>query len=249
MVNDGDDFDENDLFISEFDFSRPINRELLPANSTKYVDNYLNSKSPPLPGTVYYYEVRPVIDNVLARSIERDDDGVIRVFSPFENYAFVHRWMVNQSICKMMHVPDSEIDRSNNYRCKYLGPGMSTTIIDNEGNQVDGEHVYDSMDINLFDAGGDPVQLGDTDKFYYDIGYDMFVMQTELGCPYSKGVCTVNGNENQDCVFQSDSDDDVEDIITGEIGAYAYNRKTSTCFEGYGVRFFKSGDPFMIIGS
>ena len=46
------------------------------------MDNYLNSKSPPLPGTVYFYEVRPVIDNVLARSVERNIDGVIRIFFP-----------------------------------------------------------------------------------------------------------------------------------------------------------------------
>ena len=41
-----------------------------------------------------------------------------------------------------------------------------------------------------------------TTSYYYDIGYDMLVMQNEMGCPYSKGVCTVNGVDNQDCVLK-----------------------------------------------
>ena len=114
VVSDGTD--EGGAFENitqtEFDYTRPINRELLPANSTKYVDNHLNSSHPPLPGTVYFYEVRPVVDNILARSETVEVDGRVRIFSPFENYAFVHRWMVNQSICKLMHKRSDEINRS-----------------------------------------------------------------------------------------------------------------------------------------
>lgn len=114
-------------------------------------------------GKVYFYTVRPV-DNInnSASSFKfstftPDIISEVRVVAPVENYAFVHRWMVNQEICNSMHITTtastttgSKVDPTHNYRCNYNGLGESTTT-----------------------------------PGYYDIGKDMLVDISESGCPYS----------------------------------------------------------------
>ena len=96
----------DEYLYGEFDYTKPINQELLASNVSKFTDDFDSSRHPPLPGTVYYYTVRPVVigsngEQIVTNSME--DFSVIRVFSPHENYAFVHRWIVNQTMCELMH--------------------------------------------------------------------------------------------------------------------------------------------------
>ena len=103
-----------------FNYHDPINKELIPvASIVTYEDNPENSFSPPLPGTVYYYEVRPVINGISTNTDE--SFKTLRVMVPPPNMAFVHRWIANQSICRLMN--STSIDATNNYRCPFEGPG------------------------------------------------------------------------------------------------------------------------------
>lgn len=78
-------------------------------------------------GNVYYYLVRPVDNTVRKLSISTPEVfSEVRVFAPKENYAFVHRWMVNQEVCNSMHMTTAtanKVDPTHNYRCPYEGPG------------------------------------------------------------------------------------------------------------------------------
>lgn len=78
-------------------------------------------------GKVYYYLVRPV-DNA-GRTISTPEIfSEVRILAPAENYAFVHRWMVNLEICNSLHMSTSttnKVDPTHNYRCPYKGPGES----------------------------------------------------------------------------------------------------------------------------
>ena len=66
---------------------------------------------------------------------------------------------------------------------------MSTTVKNAAEELVDGEMVVDGLDIDLRDDVVQIVNLNDVNTFFYDIGYDMLVMQTELGCPLLKRGC------------------------------------------------------------
>lgn len=110
----------------EFDYDRPINKELLVINTNEYVDNSQNSFYPPIPGTTYYYEVRPFVNELLTGTNEIFN--TVRVLVPPNNMALVHRWMANLTMCKILHkdgftVAEGGIDPRNNYRCAYEGPG------------------------------------------------------------------------------------------------------------------------------
>lgn len=80
-------------------------------------------------GTVYYYTVRPV-DSIHSLSTYTPEIfSEVRVLAPMPNYAFVHRWMVNQEVCNSMHMTTTttnKVDPSHNYRCPYSGPGQVT---------------------------------------------------------------------------------------------------------------------------
>ena len=119
-----------------FNYHAPINREPIAIASTvTYEDNAENSFAPPLPGTVYYYEVRPVINGISTNTEE--SYKTLRVMVPPKNMAFVHRWIANQSMCRLMHA--TSIDATNNYRCPFDGPGDDGSPTEN----------------NFYDMGGD----------------------------------------------------------------------------------------------
>jgi hypothetical protein len=118
----------------EYDYDRPINKTLLTVSTNEYVDNAENSYYPPIPGTTYYYEVRPYVNELLTGTNEIFN--TIRVLVPPNNMTLVHRWMANLTMCKLLHkdgqtVADGGIDPRNNYRCGYEGPG--NTFITDKG--------------------------------------------------------------------------------------------------------------------
>lgn len=134
------------LESDQFNYNSPINRNTVSAASTSFTDNAINSTYPPIPNTVYYYEVRPVIQGISTNTDEVFK--LLRVFSPPDNTVFVHRWMVNNSICKLMN--STTIDPNNNYRCSYEGPGDS--------GGVPGGNFYDigqDLIVDRFEAGCD----------------------------------------------------------------------------------------------
>lgn len=80
-------------------------------------------------GKVYYYLVRPIDSNHSFATYTPDVISEVRVLAPVENYAFVHRWIVNQEVCNSMHMTTTttnKVDPTHNYRCPYSGPGEST---------------------------------------------------------------------------------------------------------------------------
>ena len=129
------------------------------ANITTFTDTTA------LAGKVYYYVVRPVDDTT--RNFPTYTSEIfseVRVLAAPENYAFVHRWMINQEICNGMNITTTttpyHVDQTNNYRCEYEGPGETV---------VGPDH-------------------------YYDYGKDILVDTQELGCAYAAAPkCTSNG--------------------------------------------------------
>jgi hypothetical protein len=127
-----------------YDYDAPINRTTIDGSSSTYsfVDNAKNSYNPPIPNTVYFYEVRPVVDGVVTAT--SDVFHEVRIVAPPSNMAFVHRWMANKTICDIMNrTPDP----NNNYRCEYIGPGDIT---------VSGTQYYDiekDFLVDRFEAG------------------------------------------------------------------------------------------------
>ena len=117
----------------EFDYDTPINKSPIGPTTNKYIDNAENSWYGPIPKTVYYYDVRPIL-NGLSTGVNEDykEFNIVRVLVPFANFAFVHRWIVNKSICQLMN--SITIDPKNDFRCQYFGPGAT---------EVGAEDVYD----------------------------------------------------------------------------------------------------------
>lgn len=137
-------------------------------------------------GKVYYYLVRPVDSSTRHLTISTPEVySEVRVLAPTENYAFVHRWMVNQEICNSMHMTTSttnKVDPTHNYRCPYSGPGESATY----------PGYYDiekDMMVDISESGcpysaapkctangcvgiGDPTSLGVSGMVADDIYYD-----------------------------------------------------------------------------
>lgn len=135
-------------------------------------------------GKVYYYLVRP-IDSIRHLTISTPEVfSEVRVLAPTENYAFVHRWMVNQEVCNSMHMDTTttnKVDPTNNYRCPYKGPGESATA---------GYYDIDSdMLVDISESGcpytaapnctangcvgiGNPTTIGVTGMSANDIYYD-----------------------------------------------------------------------------
>lgn len=145
------------LANEEFDFSQQINRKPITGSFSTYtfIDDAEYSRFPPVPGTVYYYVVRPVINGILGSTSAEQGTGsfgVARILAPPKNMIFAHRWMINKQMC---HILDSTVDTSKNHRCEYKGPG-------------------DTEDATETPNG-----------YYYDIGKDMLVDRFEAGCPFS----------------------------------------------------------------
>lgn len=91
-----------------------------------YTRNFIDKTA--VAGKVYYYLVRPVDSTIRNLTISTPEKfSEVRVVAPVENYAFIHRWMVNQEVCNSMHMTTSttnKVDPTKNFRCPYEGPGQ-----------------------------------------------------------------------------------------------------------------------------
>lgn len=120
---------QNRIRIQEFDDYRPI-AKLEGGNHSTFVDNFSTTRLPPVPGTVYFYEVRPIVEGVQASAME--PHSVVRIFSPPRNFVFVHRWIANQTMCNLMNSQSRSdfSDRMGKYeeykKCRYTGPEKAT---------------------------------------------------------------------------------------------------------------------------
>jgi hypothetical protein len=122
---------------SDYDFSVPLNTSAIAPSVRAYTDSTATA------GKVYFYIVR-ANDNVNFIDIATEEEySEVRVVMPPNNSAFVHRWMANQEMCKLMH-QDSLIDPLKNFRCPYRGPGE---VLDA------GSYYYDVGSDLLVDVG------------------------------------------------------------------------------------------------
>ncbi|MEI8346651.1 MAG: hypothetical protein WCG27_04235, partial [Pseudomonadota bacterium] len=111
------------LADEQFDYSNPVNRTVIASSTYSFTDNHKNSRYAPVPNTVYYYEVRPIINGL---PTEADENiKTIRVVAPPPNMVFIPRMIVNKTICEMMGKTSANhlVDSSNYYRCAYVAPG------------------------------------------------------------------------------------------------------------------------------
>jgi hypothetical protein len=72
------------------------------------------------PNTTYYYVVRPVVGSTI-QVPTATADAEIKIMVPPTNMSLVHRWIANWEMCS--NLMGRTIDRANNYRCAYVGPG------------------------------------------------------------------------------------------------------------------------------
>lgn len=152
------------LPLESFDYKRPINKNLVATYTNQYIDNSSNSNFGPVPNTVYFYEVVPVVstgtpaENVQIRSSDFEKI-VLRVLVPGQNKVLVPRDIVNITQCdKLLDSSGSgsnyEYDSSlNTFTCPYEGPGDTGSV---------------------------------TGSTIYDFGRDLIVDRFEAGCPYTK---------------------------------------------------------------
>jgi len=198
------DLSNNTKFFN-WDYTSPVNITTLPANAKSFTDDAVTTRHPPVPGTVYFYEVRPIVNNIISKA--QEDHRRVRIMSPPENFAFVHRWMVNKKICDLMHA-DTRQDVVNPefyekkgmddyFKCLYYGPGAKIPGFDN----------------------------------YYDIAHDMLVMQTEAGCPYTRNGCKGGSiYEDGNCIGVTNPNDagvEPKNLNHGE--TVFYNRENAKC--------------------
>ena len=98
-----------------------INKVPLSSALFTYTDNAVNSRNGPVPGTVYYYQVRPIIENRDTWPLGHHRNA--RIFVPNSNMSFVHRRIINKRMCELMGRDATAIDGGNHNRCAYTGPG------------------------------------------------------------------------------------------------------------------------------
>jgi len=173
-----------------FNYEVPVNKTLITNNVSgtyTFTDNAANSRFAPLSRTVYFYEIRPVVSSgspaVLVETGTSETYSVIRVTVPDDNKTFVHRWIVNQTICRKMHASEIDIDDTNNYRCPYAGPGDSL---------IGGTSYYD--------FGRDLI----VDRFEAGCPYTLASDVKNCGADTSDGSCLGIGNPNTDGVTAGD---------------------------------------------
>ena len=77
-------------------------------------------------GVTYYYTIAPVVGGVVTPE-SASADSEVKVIVPPANMVLLHRWAANQEICGLM---GRTVDRTNNYRCNYTGPGGTGTYYD-----------------------------------------------------------------------------------------------------------------------
>lgn len=111
--------------VPTMDYNSPLNT--VPAYTTTASYSYTDTTA--LPDKVYYYEVRPALVSGVPNSspipTNQFNYHKIRVVVPPDNMALVHRWPANQEACEAMGLT---VDRNNNHRCPYTGPGRETTL-------------------------------------------------------------------------------------------------------------------------
>ena len=122
----------------EFDYEMPINKQVIPTSINSFTDNAANSWFAPVPRTVYFYEVRPIIRDIPTNASEVFK--TVRIVTPPDNMVMMHRWIANKTICALMH---QTTDPYNHFRCNYVGPGS------NGGYYDIGRHYL----IDRFEAG------------------------------------------------------------------------------------------------
>ena len=133
------------LANTEFDYDLPINRQTIEggiSETFRFVDNHQNSVFPPIPNTVYYYQIRPIINDILTTT--NQIFSTVRVMAPPKNMAFVHRWMANKAICDLLQSTPNPVQ---DYACPYRGPGDTALA---------GDYVYDlgsDLLVDRFEAG------------------------------------------------------------------------------------------------
>jgi len=185
----------------EFDYDAPINKQVIGPSVRKYLDNAENSWYAPVPKTVYYYDVRPILNGLPTG--ERQDFNnfnIVRLIVPDQNKAFVHRWIVNNSVCKMMN--STTIDPQNNFRCLYLGPGST-----------------DIGSTDVYDIGTDMI----VDRFEAGCNFDR-----SPACDTPTGDCV--SNVNPAVSGSIDATPTVPDPVTAPLGTIFYDRSSGTCF-------------------
>lgn len=193
-----------------YDYSKPLNIRAISPDATTFTEDFTTSRTPPVPNTVYFYEVRPIVDSVVAATTQSHRQ--VRLISPPPNMAFVHRWIVNRAVCGMMHSEDrDDLDTdeallykmktsSEYYRCRYYGPGSE-------------------------DKGG---------VEYYDIGDDLLVDVAEAGCQFTNNCSGTGINiATKDCIAVGSPVGVISKTTDGGTRAVYYDRETGTCFENY----------------
>ena len=96
------------------DYSTPLNGGTpIAITNRRYVDS-----SNLIPGSVYYYEVRPIIAGFPSRCLEAIRQ--VRVIVPPDNMVFIHRWMANLVTCQKL---GSAIEVNTNNQCAFGGIG------------------------------------------------------------------------------------------------------------------------------
>lgn len=202
-----------------FDYTDPINKTLLTGITTTFVDNADNSKMAPVPNTVYYYEVIPVVSagspatNIQIRTGDFEK-RVVRVLVPGANKSFVSRDIVNMTMCDKMAntAQNAGVNYAYNptldtYTCNYEGPGDTGTV-----------------------AGAG----------IYDFGKDLIVDRFEAGCPYTKASDPIESCSNNtgnmatsgSCIGTVDPSGNVT-MGTNANQVY-YNRTNGKCFQHTG---------------
>ena len=202
----------NEDLDTSFDYTSPLNNNPITADEDTFVDSYQSSRLPPIPYTTYHYEVRPIIDGVIA--VTEETYNKVRVISPPENMVFVHRDIVNQTICKKMHANErDDLDDDSDY------------IIQADDHNVCKYHGLGEANHPSYDTGGG----------YYDIGFDMLVDRFEAGCNYSVDKCNEAGNDDYDdlCIGMGPPGNDEDwksGIDSSEDGAIYYDRESADCY-------------------
>ncbi|MDC0255802.1 cadherin-like domain-containing protein [Bacteriovoracales bacterium] len=145
------------LDTKEFNYNAPINKTMITSTNKGascdtekcYVDNGTNSKTPPIPGTTYFYEVRPVL-KVGESNIPTDTSEVyktVRLVAPPNNMAFVHQSMANKGVCSLMN---KESDPRYQNDCTYQGPGEG---IEDDGTREEKYDLKHHLLVDRFEAG------------------------------------------------------------------------------------------------
>jgi hypothetical protein len=191
--------------------------QLIPAGSTSSMSvpnasTLTFTDSTAVAGKVYYYTVRPVDTNHNFSTYTPEIFSEVRIIAPRPNYAFVHRWMINQEVCNKMHMTTAttnQVQPAKNFRCPFYGMGASQ---DATGNR------------------------------YYDYGKDLLVDITEVGCPYTQvtSIPARCSNGTNGCIGIGNPND-VSLTSVGSNDIY-YDRESGSCYIHDGTSWIDYND-------